>query len=256
MRDPLVDRYIIRSINHIYHSRKGAEIASVSDELDTPLDGESTMFAALIKKSVIRVLEAEAEWLKDKYEVIYMHGESDDRLSLSLTSDLRINFRHIIDRIDLVRDTQQSEPYLRLVDYKTGREELRASTVGHLVDYGLSGDNVPPHGITQLMLYCNSYSELTGNIGRIQPFIYNLRDIVNSGSIEEIKVGPACIDPATGKMSRSLPILADYRDINDEFMTLMSEKISRLFDNTVPFEQPESDRNCRYCNFREICNRG
>lgn len=256
MHDPLLDRYIVRAINHNYHGFEGAGIAAGRDDLDTRLDGESTLFAALVKKNILRVLEAEALWLEDKHEVIYLHGESKDRLELSLAPRQSINFVHVIDRIDLVRDTSASETYLRLVDYKTGREEMRASTVRHLVDYSLSGSTASPHGITQLMLYCNSYSELRGYAGRIQPFIYGLRDIVNSGVIGDLKVGPPRVDPETGKVSRALPALEDYRDINEEFRYLMSEKIRRLYDPKEPFVQADSDRNCRYCSFREICNRG
>ena len=255
IKNPLLDRYIVRAINHIYHKREGSGIAGSEDELDTQLDGESKLFAALIKKSVLKVIEAEADWLEGKYEVIYLHAESKDKMVLTLANDMKINFSHIIDRIDIVKDTHHSESYLRLVDYKTGQEELSASTVEYLVDYELSKGRIPPHGITQLMLYCNSYREVTGNKGRIQPYIYSLREIMNSGRIDDLKVGPKRADPITGKMSKSLPILSDYREINDEFMHLMSAKIERLFDRKIPFAQVENESNCRYCNFREICNR-
>lgn len=256
MKDPLLDRYIIRAINHNYHGREGASVAGERDGLDAPLDGESMLFAALIKKTVLKVFEAESLWLKDKYEVVYLHGESRDRLTLALAGGLNVNFVHVIDRIDIVRDTASSEPYLRLVDYKTGKEALRASTVEHLVDYSLSGSGTSPHGITQLMLYCNSYSLLKNYHGRIKPYIYALREITTDGVISDLKVGPPRVDPATGKVPRGLPVLEDYREINDEFVGLISEKIRRLFDDSVPFAQPESDRSCRYCSFREICNRG
>ncbi len=122
--DPLLDRYIIRSINHVYHGREGAGIAAATDDLDAPLSGESMLFAALIKRNILRVLEAEAVWVATRHEVVYLHGESRDSRTLSLADGLEINFMHIIDRIDKVTDTYGSEPYLRLVDYKTGSEQL------------------------------------------------------------------------------------------------------------------------------------
>lgn len=253
IKDPLLDRYIKRSINHVYHGREGADIAAGTDDLDSPLSGESMLFAALIKKNIIRVLEAEAAWARDKYEVIYLHGESRDSRTLSLAEGLDINFMHIIDRIDLVTDTYGSEPYLRLVDYKTGSEELSASNVVHLVDYSLSVRH--PHGITQLMMYCNSYSQWTGHHGRIHPVIYPMRKIINSAVIGDVKVGPPKVDPETGKSSRSLPPLTDYREINDEFVGLMSAKIRRLFDPAELLVQTPVLDDCKYCEFREICNR-
>ena len=252
-KDPLLDRYIIRAINHVYHGRDGAGIAAASDDLDTPLSGESMLFAALIKKNIVRLLEAEAAWVSDKYEVIYLHGESRDSRTLSLADGLEINFMHIIDRIDRVTDTYGSEPYLRLVDYKTGSEELKASTVAHLVDYSLSKKH--PHGITQLMMYCNSYAQWIGHDGRIHPVIYPMREIINSAAVSDLKVGPPKVDPETGKSGRSLPPLTDYREINDEFVTLISAKIRRLLDPSEPIVQTPVPDDCKYCEFREICNR-
>lgn len=245
---PLLERYVIRAVNHIYLGREGAAIARVIDDLDTPLDGEPKLFAALIKKNVKRLLEAEAAWVSEKYEVVYLHGESRNTQVLKLADDLSINFTHIIDRIDKVTDEAGGTPYLRLVDYKTGREMLSVSNVDRLIDYTLTEKN-HPHGMTQLMIYCNSYSQQISYNGRIQPFIYPLRDIIKGDGIKELKVG--YID---GNLKRLNP-LTDYRDINDEFLRLLSERIRHLLDPDAPVMQTPLVDDCKYCTFKEICNR-
>ncbi|MCD8073021.1 MAG: PD-(D/E)XK nuclease family protein, partial [Alistipes sp.] len=144
-----------------------------------------------------------------------------------------VKFRGNADRIDLLSDGR-----LRVVDYKTGRQELHFNGLGSLFSPMLKDRN--PAAL-QTMLYGLMLSRMEKR--DVQPALYYVRNINGEG------YSPLLVD-------RSLKSeVSSYSYYAAQFESLLSEKLSELFDFGLPFGQCEDAKTCQWCEFNDICKR-
>lgn len=147
----------------------------------------------------------------------------------------RVNIRQFIDRVDKVIK-EDGTKLLRIVDYKTGRDDTKAATVENMFEE--HGGN-RCKAMLQLMLYCNVYAfdKCLPYGTPIQPIIYKVQRMNESG----FTVNKSSVD--------------DYNTINDEFIRLFDGVIDDLLNEAVPFTQTNNTKHCEYCKFATFCHR-
>lgn len=241
-----LDRLIRHAVNDLYRgatrrilSRAGVKNVdeldesarhALADELDRPLKGDSYALAKLMRMSIREMLRHE----KTLTPFTFVGAEVPTNTVLTLPGDIAVNYRQVIDRVDITRDGIH-----RVVDYKTGSDPLAFKSVDALFD--TSSSNVRPKAILQLMLYCIVYARLTGYSGPIQPLIYSTRSMQADGLV-----------PITGPGGI---VMTDYHPYADDFLTYLSDVIAEMFNPEIPFSPPADPHACRFCNFRPICGR-
>ncbi len=149
-----------------------------------------------------------------------------------IADGIDINFYMSIDRVDEI-----APGYLRFIDFKTGGDKTRATSVDAIFDkydHSLGG-------IFQLLLYCEAYMCLRDNSVDIQPMLHPLRELAAS----------APLAPLTIERSP----LTHYSAVRDKFRQRLSALIEEIFDTTKAFTQCEDTDNCRYCPFITLCGR-
>ena len=236
LKSNLIDKLATAAVKEIYMECPTGDNA-------TKLEGETELFKEMAITDVKNLLRAEQKMLGKFGSMIIEHTESKKNMEMDFGHGLRVNFSYIIDRVDRLK-LADGDTILRIVDYKTGKDTLSFKDVEKLVDYsGFKTLKEVPQAITQLMLYAVAYARHNNlESTAIQPLIYKFRDLSDADAqIEPIKMG-------------ATPII-DYRDLADEFIALMGNKIKTLFDVDEPFRQTESTLPCKYCDFKEICSR-
>ncbi|MCD7969765.1 MAG: PD-(D/E)XK nuclease family protein [Alistipes sp.] len=144
-----------------------------------------------------------------------------------------VKFRGNADRIDLLPDGK-----VRVVDYKTGREELTFNGTGALFSPLLKDRN--PSAL-QTMLYGLMISRTTGK--DVQPALYYVRNLNTAG------YSPLLKDRSANRE------VSSYHAHREDFEPRLSDKLSELFDLSIPFGQCEDVKTCALCDFRKICKR-
>lgn len=215
----LVDPLVTAAINEFYNHRPAGDLR--------PLVGEALILGRIIRESVVKLLEKEC----DHTPFIFKKAEEEIVIRYKVNDSLAVNIRQFIDRVDQRGDT------IRLIDYKTGSDNLEAKSIEEL--FGHSDKNVK--AFLQLMLYCVVYSIAHHYDGPIQPIIYSFRNIAKDGIV------PLKIDKVP---------LEDYRSYAPEFEQRLKEKIEEIFNPDKPFVQAEDESACKFCNFWRICGRG
>jgi hypothetical protein len=228
----LIDSWLDPSRRHIDKALEDAirELYYNSDDLSKKEQrGETTMLMTVMRKIVKNVLIAERA--STPFEFICAEKLVKHRWTLN--NDISVNIKMFIDRID------RRNGRLVFVDYKTGDESLTFESVGELFD---NSGKKRPKGIMQLMLYSSVFSQYRpsecGN--GIEPQLYRLRSFSRP-----------LLEPIT---YNGTP-LTDSRSLIDEFNAEMSKVIAELFDLEVPFRQSATDKECKFCSFKQICNR-
>lgn len=219
----LIGEYVTSSIRSNY--------LHVAPDDPRPLHGDAAILRRIMVRTVAKMFEREGEFSG----VEFISGEESKYVRLKIDDDLTVNLNYRIDRVDRVTNPDGTS-FIRLIDYKTGNDPLQASTVEKLFSH--DGNTAPPKAIFQLLLYCNAYVAKEGYNGAIQPYIYKLRK--------------AAVEPFGPLKLLKAPLL-DYRDVNDAFMSRLSEMLHTLFDQDIPFTARPSEAACKYCKFKELC---
>lgn len=198
--------------------------------LEEPLKGEALIYFPEICQTVIDMLRAEPVPFQ------FVDAERSKTESWRLPAGISLNFTMKIDRIDIKADKT------RLVDYKTGKDELDFNE-GNILTHKKSG-------IFQLLTYCYAYKDFYGaNPAELKPLIYKLKNIPRNG-----ETFPDLI--INNGRNNKIP-LESFADVSDWFEPMFNNLISEIFNPEIPFrkvEDPGPDNEaCKYCPFNSIC---
>ena len=204
------------------------------------LESEGLILEEAIKTYVQRALDFDLKLIKKSHDrqLVVLECEKEHKVQLDL-GGVRFNFTYKPDRVDRI------DGCLRMVDYKTGSDPTSFTTLDDLfVTPPPSSSSKRCKAIAQLMLYCNAW-QLEHNEDRlIEPMIYKLKAIDETGVFR-----------VEDKVKKSLVFDAGD-DFNAQFSQRMGGVIGRLLDMSEPFTQAEpGSKCCGHCRFADFCHR-
>lgn len=187
--------------------------------------------AKFIERQVCRLISCEA---REVGPLTILGAESKGVVPYEvIPGELTVNIKLVIDRVD------QVDGKLRLVDYKTGSDQLEFSGVNAL--FIPKDDGNWPHAVMQLFLYSLLYGQQHPEVAQICPVIYRLRTVSLQG-IRPIRDTSVSQD------------VADFMPYANEFRSHLNYVITDIFQPDVPFT-PTKVRACTFCNFKSICGK-
>ncbi len=240
-----IDRLIRVGINKEHFHRK-------EDKLDTPLKGSVAYVAKVLRNQILKILDFD-----QKQAPFLLYGvEIASNVRLLMPEGKPINMRFAIDRLDSVseRGTSDGGQRLRVVDYKTGSVHVKSESMQSVFEGDPKGRN-----LIQLWLYANLFDalpdkalkndaqrpllKLFGEDSGLphQPLTLELYD-VNS-----LRSGKHTYP----EIEKSVQTVHSER--NAEFLRLLEETLSELFDPEKPFYPTHNPASCSYCPFKTIC---
>lgn len=235
-KNKMIENTIIANVNRIF-LRKG-------EKCYEPLFGESKLKYDVIKVFIERILLHDKKYISENAPIHYIQGEKNMVCQLPI-GDMKVNFTYIIDRLDEVEEDGKKN--LRIIDYKTGKDNTSFSKLENLFD---ENQKERRHAILQLMLYCKALS-LDKNYAdrKMQPLIYKLRNMNETGVF--------FAENNKKKYQLEYPVMENdtSENINASFYEELSRKLSELFDKNIPFRQTTNEENCKYCKFKDFCRK-
>ena len=214
---------------------------------DEPIEGEALILQDTIETFVRRALDYDLKLLQESgvNSLVVLECEHDHAVQFDFDG-VKFNFTYKPDRVDRVAGR------LRMVDYKTGRDETDFKDVNDLFE-APSSSTKRRKAIAQLMLYCNAWQLEHSDDRVIYPVIYKLRDIDATGVFEMRAM------PGKGKkvnFEKQPYVFEADSDFNRDFKTRMAQVIASLLDRNTQFTQCSPDEKfCRYCRFADFCRR-
>lgn len=197
------------------------------DTSRSELRGETLVTWEIVTRTIREMLRRELSIAPFTVEA----AEYPIERQLELAPGFMVNVKQVIDRIDRVNGG------LRIVDYKTGHDELKTPDWGAPFDPLRHGR---PKAFVQIFFYCQAYREVSGHTGPIQPVIYKFRTMAKE-DIKPLTIGKEPVE--------------DYRDTFDTFSGLFADTVASIFDPSKPFTQKAdpSPESCGFCKFRQLC---
>jgi CRISPR/Cas system-associated exonuclease Cas4 (RecB family) len=206
------------------------------------LDPDYELQQSALQQIMIKVIEQYALKVLRHDEQIapFVIKELEDRDAYAPLFSIEVGGREeqvrltgIIDRVDI------HQGKTRIVDYKTGKDQLKYGDFDGLFNDEGNGQN---KALLQTLFYTLVY-EIVRNVNLVEPHLYTVKDFKH-GTV------------FAGKGKDGL-VLTDENlaNIKDQFALKLKEKLNELFDSSVPFRQTENTDNCKYCSFKGICQR-
>ncbi len=210
----------------------------ISDQ-DFKFEGRNIIARSIIMKFANAILDKDTVYAP--FDVIGLEAGEREGFALELPVDLKttVALKGIIDRVDL------KDGVVRVIDYKTGRDEKKAEDLASLFD---RDDKKRNKAAMQVLYYAlmfhRGYPEMDYPI---MPGIFNSRELFSDEFDVKIKMVNE-----KGRYSQ----VWDARPLLQEFESELSGLLREIFDPSVDFDQTEDVKKCRWCPYKGICHRG
>ena len=171
--------------------------------------------------------------------------EADRKLTpfsiLGLEKPIRMPFgdtvlKGIIDRLDQITDPETGEELVRVIDYKTGAKKQKDQPdVAAIFDPA----NVKEHSDYYLQAFLYSHIVRQEKNIPVSPLLLFIQH-----------TGAENYDP-TLKLGKE-PV-KDIANVSNEFMQLLTEKMSEIFSQDLAFSPTEDADRCKTCPYQMLC---
>lgn len=185
-----------------------------------------------------RLLQVDQRYAPFTYE------DSELRVSEPITikvpwGEMQTSYGGYIDRLDSKGDT------LRIVDYKTGGIDESTKDLAALFTPG----DKRAHYKFQTFAYASILQQRMERgeepIRKIAPALLYIHRAIGEEYNPIVSLGER----------KTKQLVTDYAEIHADFKDSLKELIEEVFNPELPFEQSESAKPCKYCDFKTICKR-
>jgi ATP-dependent helicase/nuclease subunit B len=198
------------------------------------LKGMQLVILAIIERYVNVILDHDEQ--QAPFYLVELENKSDYVVSYPIQVNgetKNVSLYGIIDRVD------QREGVTRIVDYKTGSDELAYTSLDDLFATDSKNTN---KAMVQTLFYTYIYEQIH-NKAAVEPNLYVVRNINKEGTI--FKEGKA----------KTLLHAEDLEDRKKGFGEHLTTKLEEIFNVEVPFFHTELAENCAYCPYTSICGK-
>lgn len=210
----------------------------IKNEKKFKLEGRSLIAQEILNKFIRKILDHDKAYTP--FKIVGLEASKDQGFEMSFPitiqgKKLGVKIHGIIDRIDYKEGT------IRVVDYKTGRDEKDFQSIASLIDRNDAKRN---KAVFQVFYY--SYlvkKKYQGEYTRIEPGLFNSRDLFSKDFEWKIINKPA-----------KEPVL-DFSVYAQEFEEALSQLLTEIYDPEKPFEQTDDEKKCSICPYVDICGR-
>ena len=225
---------VVRNIKKTYLHVHEEKLASDTQ----PLRGEAFMLIDTIKSYVGFVLDYDMELIDNQGDFRVLECEKTHKMQRLEIGGEQFNFTYKPDRIDCLKDDT-----VRIVDYKTGKDETTFSKVDDLFRSDMDKRR---KAILQLFFYSYAYLKEFTEVKSVMPVIYKLSSMKDSGVM--LKAGRG--------IAGTQYVFSMENDVAQEFMSSMGDTVKALYDDDFnqADENPKSGC-CNYCRFIDFCRR-
>ena len=194
------------------------------------LEGRNLIAYDIVHKMARQILKMDAQYAP--FEIVSLERETDAGYArlLPLGDAVTVRLKGIIDRVDRKGDT------VRVLDYKTGRDEKRINSIASLFD---RDDKRRNKAAMQAMFYAFLYEPRATPDEKITPGLVNAKELFAEHFDPRLILGKHPID--------------DYQPYAAEFTQALTGLLAELYDPAVPFTQTEDLKKCDYCPFVRLC---
>jgi hypothetical protein len=211
----------------------------LEENQEVKVEGHLAIVRDLLYNYMLQVLKWDEQ--QAPFQIISLEADKRYRAQLEIktaSGPKSVALGGIIDRVDLQNGV------VRLMDYKSGKDEKQFSSIASLFDRDDKNRN---KAAMQTFFYGFLFRQnFPDNTRPVRPALVNLRDIFLS------EFTPYLVE----KEAKAAPVeVTDYADYQEDFEAGLRGLLEEIVDPEVPFDQTSDLRKCGYCPYRTLCGR-
>ncbi|WNB17572.1 PD-(D/E)XK nuclease family protein [Marivirga arenosa] len=217
-----IDKIVRKEFADLYGNGKDVE--------EYKFEGRNIIIRDVVKRMIAQILDYDIKIAP--FTVKAVEGEFEYKVPLDNGCNIRM--KGSIDRLD------EKENTIRVIDYKSGGDEVRFPDVESLFDR----DHKDRNGAAmQTLIYSFLYIKSSDYDGEksVMPGLYNGKGLFQNDFSEKLKMNSKELNNAVLLM--------------DEFEEGLKKILEEIFISDQEFDQTNKIENCTYCPYRTICNR-
>lgn len=193
-------------------------------------NGMQQVVLAIVEEYAALILDYDEN--EAPFEVLDLEKRDKVRFGFQVNGEEKHIMLHgIIDRID------RRNGVTRIVDYKTGSDNLRYTSLEDVFDTNGGKQN---KALIQTLFYTYVFERANGQ-QQVEPNLYSIRNMRKEGTFfmegkDKIKLQGERLE-----------------EIKQEFLTFLSAKLAVLFDERIPFIPTESETGFMYSPYLTLC---
>jgi len=193
--------------------------------------GQRLVVQEIVKRFAQRIIELDKAYAPFQLEALEREGLTHEVLIDHAPHSVTLG--GVVDRADRKGDV------LRVVDYKTGRDELTFASIPSLFERGTKRNKAA----FQTMIYAILFAVQLDKNESIQllPGLINRKNLFDNAFQFGLRMGKE-------KITNVLPLLPEFKT---ELKTMLEE----LYNPEASFDQTSDVEVCKYCEFKSICYR-
>ena len=202
------------------------------------LEGRSLIASDVLKKFIEKILDYDMKYAP--FKIVGLEASTKEGYAMEFPVEVagaeqKIRLRGIIDRIDM------KEGKVRVIDYKTGRDEKDFTTIASLVD---RKEKSRRKAAFQVFFYSYLfYKKYPGEYEVIEPGLFNSRDLFSDDFEWQI----------FDKQHKTS--VTEFRQYLPDFENALSAVLTEMYNPAVNFDQTDDLKKCGYCPYKDICGR-
>lgn len=206
----------------------------LQQETDGLFEGRNAIAREVVRKMALQILKYDQEYAPFHIVSLEARGSQGYQMNLPIAANgqsVEVALKGIIDRID------DKDGYIRVLDYKTGRDERKAKDISSLFERDDPNRN---KAVMQAMFYTWLYrkNQLDTNVV-VAPGLINATELFNDTQDVRLQLEGGSVDD-----------FAPYQDDFEHNLTLLLQEI---FDPQTPFDQTTDTKKCQFCPYARIC---
>jgi ATP-dependent helicase/nuclease subunit B len=229
-----------RIVSHRKNLPRLAETAFVKvmyDDENHPLtaNGMQQVVLAIVSEYANVILDHDEK--EAPFSIIGLESKDEIYFKINVAGiERQVTLHGIIDRVD------QKNGVTRVVDYKTGRDELQYSSLAEIFDGASDKQN---KALIQTLFYTYVYEQSRG-ITDMEPNLYLIRKMRKEGTLFSFSEG----------RGKKVQLQAEHLgSLKKDFSRLLREKLEELFNPEIPFIHTTQTDNCTYCPYLSLCGK-
>lgn len=192
--------------------------------------GQRLVVKEIVKQFIDRILDIDLDHAPFQVEGLEQKGL---KLELATTEGELCTVTGIIDRTD------SKDGHVRIVDYKTGKDELNFKDIESLFERGSKRNKAAFQTLLYAFLYAASVKDAKGK--PITSGLYNRANLF----AENFVFG----------LTENGQLIEDAMQLKEKFIEQLKIVLSELTSKETTFNQTEDLQSCRYCEYAKICSR-
>lgn len=218
--EEVIDRLIDEVFIIQYHLEPGKKVE---------YEGQRLVVREIVRRFALKIISIDV-----KYAPFTMEAIEQDGMLYRIRIDQSPGYAVIGGKIDRV---DQKDDLLRIIDYKTGKDELNFESIESL----FRRDKKRNKAAFQTFLYALLYQTSNKVNGRMVPGLINRMNLFDETFQFGLKIGDTYVTDVTSLMP--------------EFEMHLKKLLVEMFNPQEKFDQTEILETCRLCPYQNLCYR-